>query len=154
MTDGLTKALSHLGFSADVFLGRFDDNKYVADLKKEFGQDAPGAPESTPPKKSTRKPLPEKTSSQGESGASEGLEGSLKAAYEAVSEVWNDCAQRTTEQYANDLLATVTAFKGDKGSFDGFETLDDLRAYCESGKMTVKWCWKIKYSLAEAVEEI
>ena len=29
MTDALTKALSHLGFSADVFLGLFDDNKYV-----------------------------------------------------------------------------------------------------------------------------
>lgn len=28
-TDALTKALSHLGFSADVFLGKYDDNKYV-----------------------------------------------------------------------------------------------------------------------------
>lgn len=36
MTDGLTKALSHLGFNADVFLGKFDDNKYVAKLKEEF----------------------------------------------------------------------------------------------------------------------
>lgn len=33
MTDGLTKALSYLGFNADVFLGKFDDNKYVNDLK-------------------------------------------------------------------------------------------------------------------------
>lgn len=29
MTDALTKGLSHLGFSADVFLGKYDDNKYV-----------------------------------------------------------------------------------------------------------------------------
>lgn len=29
VTDGLTKCLSYLGFSADVFLGLFDDNKYV-----------------------------------------------------------------------------------------------------------------------------
>lgn len=29
LTDALTKALSHLGFSADVFLGKFDENKYV-----------------------------------------------------------------------------------------------------------------------------
>lgn len=36
MTDALTKALSHLGFSADVFLGMYDDNKYVASLKQEF----------------------------------------------------------------------------------------------------------------------
>lgn len=34
-TDGLTKLLSHLGFNADVFLGMFDDNKYVAGLQKE-----------------------------------------------------------------------------------------------------------------------
>jgi len=34
-TDGLTKLLSHLGFNADVFLGLFDDNKYVEGLKKE-----------------------------------------------------------------------------------------------------------------------
>ena len=33
-TDGLTKALSHLGFNADVFLGKFDDNKYVTELKE------------------------------------------------------------------------------------------------------------------------
>lgn len=34
-TDGLTKLISHLGFNADVFLGQFDDNKYVERLKKE-----------------------------------------------------------------------------------------------------------------------
>lgn len=40
LTDALTKALSHLGFSADVFLGLYDDNKYVARLKSEFGGSA------------------------------------------------------------------------------------------------------------------
>jgi hypothetical protein len=35
-TDGLTKALSHLGFNADVFLGKFDDNKYLAEVTREF----------------------------------------------------------------------------------------------------------------------
>lgn len=29
ITDGLTKALSHLGFNADVFLGKMDGNKYA-----------------------------------------------------------------------------------------------------------------------------
>ena len=29
MTDATTKALSKLGYNADVFLGKFDDNKYV-----------------------------------------------------------------------------------------------------------------------------
>jgi hypothetical protein len=36
MTDAITKALSMLGFSADVFLGLYDDNKYVNDRKAEF----------------------------------------------------------------------------------------------------------------------
>lgn len=35
MTDALTKGLSHLGFNADVFLGMFEDNKYLAELKAE-----------------------------------------------------------------------------------------------------------------------
>lgn len=35
-TDGLTKLLSQLGFNADVFLGRFDDNKYVENLLHEL----------------------------------------------------------------------------------------------------------------------
>lgn len=37
-TDAVTKGLSWLGFSADVFLGRYDDNKYVQFIKKEFEQ--------------------------------------------------------------------------------------------------------------------
>jgi len=34
-TDGITKCLSMLGFNADVFLGKFDDNKYVQELKNK-----------------------------------------------------------------------------------------------------------------------
>ena len=41
MTDAMTKAFSHLGMSADVFLGMFDDSKYVESLKKEFAQKIP-----------------------------------------------------------------------------------------------------------------
>lgn len=45
-TDALTKGLSHLGFSADVFLGLFDDNKYVARMEREHaGKEAPVAAE-------------------------------------------------------------------------------------------------------------
>jgi hypothetical protein len=39
-TDALTKGLSKLGFNADVFLGKFDDNKYVADLKENQAKEA------------------------------------------------------------------------------------------------------------------
>lgn len=37
-TDAITKLLSHLGFNADVFLGRFDDQKYVEQVKREFAE--------------------------------------------------------------------------------------------------------------------
>lgn len=40
VTDGVTKCLSCMGFNADVFLGLFDDNKYVAEMNKEFGNSA------------------------------------------------------------------------------------------------------------------
>ena len=37
-TDALTKALSKLGFNADVFMGRFDDTKYVLEMKEKFNK--------------------------------------------------------------------------------------------------------------------
>jgi len=38
VTDGLTKCLSYLGFNADVFLGKFDDNKYVEQVRTQFSK--------------------------------------------------------------------------------------------------------------------
>ena len=35
-TDVTTKALSKLGFNADVFMGLYDDNRYVNQMKEEF----------------------------------------------------------------------------------------------------------------------
>lgn len=35
-TDALTKALSKLGFNADIFMGRYDDVKYLQEVTKEF----------------------------------------------------------------------------------------------------------------------
>lgn len=34
-TDALTNAMKHLGMSADVHMGMFDDSKYVAELRRE-----------------------------------------------------------------------------------------------------------------------
>ncbi len=49
-TDALTKLLSQLGFNADVFLGLFDDNKYLAEVRAEFAE-MRGEPRNvTPPK--------------------------------------------------------------------------------------------------------
>lgn len=36
LTDALSKALSWLGFAADIHMGLWDDNKYVADVRREF----------------------------------------------------------------------------------------------------------------------
>jgi hypothetical protein len=35
-TDTLTKSLSKLGFNADIFMGRFDDLRYVEQMRNEF----------------------------------------------------------------------------------------------------------------------
>jgi hypothetical protein len=47
ITDAITKGLSQLGFNADVFLGLFDDNKYVAEMTREFNDN----PSTGEPKK-------------------------------------------------------------------------------------------------------
>jgi len=39
-TDTLTKAISKLGFNADIFMGLFDDVKYLAEVTKEFSEPA------------------------------------------------------------------------------------------------------------------
>jgi len=44
ITDGLTKCFSYTGMNADVFLGKFDDNKYVDEMREEFGLHPNAAP--------------------------------------------------------------------------------------------------------------
>lgn len=36
MTDAMSKCLSLLGFSADIHLGLYDDNKYVSEMQEKF----------------------------------------------------------------------------------------------------------------------
>lgn len=36
LTDAITKASAQLGFASSIFLGRWDDSKYVAELREEF----------------------------------------------------------------------------------------------------------------------
>lgn len=40
VTDGLIKALSMIGFAGDIFMGRYDDSKYVQELENEAKQEA------------------------------------------------------------------------------------------------------------------
>ena len=44
-TDAMTKALSYIGFNGDVFMGMFDDNKYVSQQREKFEEQA-AAPSS------------------------------------------------------------------------------------------------------------
>ena len=45
LTDGMTKCLSLLGFSADIFMGLYDDSKYVNDLAEKYAN----TPDDKPP---------------------------------------------------------------------------------------------------------
>lgn len=48
VTDALVKALSMIGFAGDIFMGRYDDSKYVAELREEIAEQnrAPSAAET------------------------------------------------------------------------------------------------------------
>lgn len=52
ITDALIKALSMIGFAGDIFMGRFDDSKYVNELKREDAEtntsSAPSGRNATP----------------------------------------------------------------------------------------------------------
>jgi hypothetical protein len=61
MTDGMLKCMSYLGVGADLHLGLYDDNKYVANAQREFDDS------STMPKQAkktevgmTKMPAPDK----------------------------------------------------------------------------------------------
>jgi hypothetical protein len=55
LTDATSKALSHLGFAADIHLGLYDDNKYVNDLKREMAEEKRQAANDEPPKEQEKK---------------------------------------------------------------------------------------------------
>jgi hypothetical protein len=49
-TDALGNAMKQIGMSADVHMGLFDDSKYVAEMKQEFGGETKPAPAKVIPK--------------------------------------------------------------------------------------------------------
>ena len=50
-TDTLTKAISKLGFNADIFMGLFDDARYLAEVTEEFKLENTPAQPTTPASK-------------------------------------------------------------------------------------------------------
>lgn len=83
-TDALTKLLSRLGFNADVFLGKFDDSKYVQERAAEVRKES--QPKPTPQERMKRMDAAlakcENANSLNELWNSDGF----KAAYSAISE--------------------------------------------------------------------
>lgn len=56
LTDVTTKALSKIGFNSDIFEGKFDDNKYVQEMREKHNgnkESATPPPESKPVKQAT-----------------------------------------------------------------------------------------------------
>ena len=50
LTDAITKAASQLGIAANIFLGRWDDSKYVAQVARDMAEaDEPDVSEAPPP---------------------------------------------------------------------------------------------------------
>ncbi len=85
LTDALTKALSWLGFAADVHMGRFDDVKYVNDLVKQFEEDDRKAAGKDTAKKD--EDLKAKFTAILETGAETSFEG-LSAAWKTIPPAW------------------------------------------------------------------
>lgn len=56
VTDALVKALSMIGFAGDIFMGRYDDSKYVNDLREEERE---AKREAAKPIAVTSKPAPD-----------------------------------------------------------------------------------------------
>lgn len=48
LTDAIIKAASQLGIAANIFLGRWDDQKYVAEVDREFRQDEQSNKQKSP----------------------------------------------------------------------------------------------------------
>lgn len=83
MTDALTKGLSHLGFSADVFLGLFDDNRYVQKMEREFKDGPAGA--ATRALAETRAEIEEETGNTQTQYQADKLKKAITARWEATN---------------------------------------------------------------------
>jgi hypothetical protein len=64
ITDGLTKCFSYTGMNADIFLGKWESNKYVAEMREEFGLN-PSAPLVVPGKPDRSQSVPHDTRATG-----------------------------------------------------------------------------------------
>lgn len=90
-TDAVTKGLSQLGFNADVFLGLFDDNKYIEAVTQEFeAEKEPAAREKLdgphPSKTALRKAVNDLITEVRNAQSGEAIDTLLKAAKPTIAQ--------------------------------------------------------------------
>lgn len=102
LTDFTTKALSKLGFNADVFMGMYDDNKYVAELKKEKASSKPKA-------------APKQSQDESEMSAGQLLKKAKSEVFKLASELLRVDNNDEIVKYIKETAGTL---KADLESFD------------------------------------
>lgn len=125
LTDATTKALSKIGFNADIFLGRWDDNKYVAEMTKKH----------TEPKEQT---TPDANAPSGKPRDTRGVwetdpdlfNASTREWCEANRCEWDDTAKKRFQRWATDIIGK---HRDEWTTFD----LDMLRKAIVDGKGVV-----------------
>lgn len=58
LTDAIVKAASHIGIAANIFLGRWDDSKYLAEVNAEYRAAEGGGPKADPKKHDAKQDQP------------------------------------------------------------------------------------------------
>ncbi len=129
-TDGLTKGLSWLGFNADIFLGMYDDNKYIQEVANEIkAKEEAERKAKTPPAKKLKGPLNnEKLTEEVKSllmdlkiieqeGGNSQLESRIKKAKAVISQLEKD-APKWLKQ-VNDCIDLAKKGIADRDEFPG-----------------------------------
>ncbi len=104
-TDALTKALSFIGFNGDVFMGLFDDNKYVQAQAEKYAEPEPVVA-STPDQLEIAGKLIEQISTCTTLGELEALKPKLAEVRES-----NVLTQDLLSDLANTFISVMQGFK-------------------------------------------
>jgi len=94
LTDSITKALSYLGFNADVFRGKFDDSKYVTEVKQQLA-----------------KAKAKKTAEKQQAEVEEKIEGSLPITADQVKKIKAGCKKAKITEAAFKKKIAPMGFK-------------------------------------------
>ena|SRR5215217_1060888 len=88
VTDALVKALSMIGFAGDIFMGRYDDSKYVSEVRQEFAEEAPPKPSARPVEAPKAETSPEEQQKIAQIAAN--IDFALEQAGPNLARVWKD----------------------------------------------------------------